>query len=164
MTNDDKQITVDHSETLDLVKGFTDDRLIKQDKEARGKILALQSVMEDMPSTLDQFKLTHHFAPSVYAREMLLPAGHTIVGKIHKHSHLNIIVKGRVSVSTEEGAKEFKGGEVFTSFAGTKRAVYAHEDTTWITIHVTEQTDLDKIEDEIIAKDFEEIDMIGEDK
>ena len=140
------------------VKGFSDNRLIKQDSVHRAEILGLQDVMMEMPSTLDQFKLTHHFAPHVYAREMLLPKGHTIVGKIHKHSHLNIIIKGSVTVSTEEGNKELTGGDIFTSYAGTKRAVFAHEDTIWITIHVTNETDLDKIENEIIAKDFKELD------
>lgn len=145
--------------TYNNIKGFSDNRLIKQDVNHRESILDLQSVMETMPSTLDQFKLTHHFAPHVYAREMLLPKGHTIVGKIHKHSHLNIIIKGSVTVSTEEGNKELIGGDVFTSYAGTKRAVYAHEDTVWMTIHITDETDLKKIEEEIIAKDFNELDF-----
>jgi hypothetical protein len=32
--------------------------------------------------------------------------------------------------------------------------VYALEDTVWTTIHITEETDLDKIEDYVIAKDY----------
>ena len=44
------------------------------------------------------------------------------------------------------------------SSAGTKRAVYAHEDTVWTTIHAnsTNETDLDNLEDFIIAKNYEE--------
>jgi len=139
------------------IKGFSDNRLIKQNDEFREKITDLQNTMLEMESTLDEFKLTHHFAPGVYAREMFLPQGHTIVGKIHKHAHLNIIQKGIVVVSTEEGSKEMSGPCVFTSYAGTKRAVYIKEDAIWITIHVTDETDLEKIEDQIIAKDFDAI-------
>lgn len=126
--------------------------------EKRKKILALQEKMLTMEQTLDQFPLTHHFAPGVYAREMFLPSGHTVIGKIHKHAHLNFLMKGVVRVSTEDGSKELTAPCVFTSYAGTKRAVYIKEDAIWVTVHVTEETDLDEIENEIIAKTFEEFD------
>ena len=151
------------------VQGFSDNRLIKQSDDNRENILKLQEVMLNMDDaltgeSLDKvFPLIHHFAPHVYAREMHLPKGHAIVGKIHKHAHLNFLMKGRVSVSTEEGSKEITAPCIFTSYAGTKRAVYAHEDTTWITVHVTDKTDLSEIEDDIIANNFVELDKL-EDK
>lgn len=145
------------------VSGFTENKSIKQSKEAREKILALQETMLGMEQTLDQFPLTHHFAPNVYGREMFLPAGHTIVGKIHKHAHLNIICKGKVSVSTEEGPKEYTGPCVFTSYAGTKRAVHVLEDAIWITIHPTDKTDLEEIEKEVIAPDYDALQLEGGD-
>lgn len=145
------------------IKGFSENRHIKQDETNISNILKLQDKMLTMPSALDSFPVTHHFAPGCYAREMLLPADHTIIGKIHKHSHLNIISKGKVIVSTEGGKEEFTGPCVFTSLAGTKRAVYAVEDTVWTTIHPTNETDLEKIEDEIIAKSFDEL-CLGEPK
>lgn len=42
------------------------------------------------------------------------------------------------------------------SAPGTKRAVIALEDTTWITVHVTNETDLEKIEDYVIAKTYDD--------
>ena len=42
----------------------------------------------------------HHFAPGAYGREMTLPAGLVVVGKIHKHAHINVISKGRLQVFT----------------------------------------------------------------
>jgi len=144
------------------IQGFSDNRFINQSKESRDKILNLQNSMLEMDQTLDQFPVTHHFAPGTYGREMLLPAGHTIIGKIHKHAHLNIICKGRVKVTTEEGCKELIGPCVFTSYAGTKRAVHVLEDTIWITIHPTEETDLEKIEDEVIAKDYDSLKIEGD--
>ena len=41
-------------------------------------------------------------------------------------------------------------------------AIYAHEDSTWTTIHATDLTDPDEIEDEIIADSFEELDLMLE--
>lgn len=139
------------------INGFSENRIIKQNKKNREKIVKLQDGMMKMDQTLDQFPLTHHFAPGVYAREMFLPAGHTIVGKIHKHAHLNIVSKGSVILSTEEGSKELNAPCVFTSYAGTKRAVYIKEDAIWITIHVTDKTDLKEIETELIAVSFDNL-------
>lgn len=101
--------------------------------------------------------LKHSFADGVYVREIFIPAGMLIVGKIHKHSHPNFIVKGDVSVLTEEGPKRLRGPCFMISPAATKRLVYTHEDTTWITIHATKETDLEKIEEEIIAKSYNEL-------
>lgn len=142
------------------IRGFSDNRLIPQSQQNRDSILALQKTMEGMDSALDKFPLTHHFAPNLYARQMFLPAGHAVIGKIHKHAHLNVIVSGKVQVSTEEGLKELNGGDVFTSYAGTKRAVNVIEDTVWITFHPTDKTDLDDIENELIAKDFTQLEVI----
>jgi len=139
------------------VKGFTDNRKIPQNEQFKNSILALQDKMLDMDSTLDKFPLTHHFAPNLYGREMFLPAGNVVVGKIHKHAHLNIIAKGKVSVSTEEGPKEYTGPCVFTSYAGTKRAVNVIEDTIWITVHCTDKTELGAIEHELIASDYDSL-------
>lgn len=106
---------------------------------------------------LTDFPLTHHFAPDVYGREMLIPAGGTIVGKIHRHAHLNVIVKGRAKVSTEFGGREVKAGDIFVSEPGVKRAVHAIEDTVWLTIHPNHANtqDLKALEDYVISPSYE---------
>lgn len=43
----------------------------------------------------------------------------------------------------------------FVSEPGTKRAVLALEDTLWTTVHVTDETDLEKIEEYVIAPTYE---------
>ena len=80
----------------------------------------------------------------------------TIVGKIHRHEHLNFISKGDVTVLTKDGLKRVRGPCTMVSSSGTKRALYTHEDTVWTTIHAnpTNETDLLKIEDFTIAKDY----------
>jgi len=108
--------------------------------------------------TDDECPVTHHFAPGLYAREILLPAGIRIIGKIHRHAHVNTISKGRVTVFTEFGSQELVAPVTFVSKPGTKRAVVAHEDTIWTTYHPTNETDLAKIEDYVIAPSFEALD------
>ena len=97
----------------------------------------------------------HHFAPGAYGREMTLPAGLVVVGKIHKHAHINVISKGRVQVFTEQdGVLELAAPCTFVSSPGTKRVVHVLEEAVWTTVHVTDKTDLAEIEREVIATDF----------
>jgi hypothetical protein len=121
----------------------------------RASILEVQQELAKLPQ-LD-CPLKHHFAPGAYAREILLPKGSLVIGKIHKHAHINVVSKGRVSVMTEFGRMDIEAPCTFVSQVGTKRAVYAHEDTVWTTVHVTTETDLEKLEDEIIAKTYDDV-------
>lgn len=99
----------------------------------------------------------HHFAPGQYAREMHLPKDMTVVGKIHRHAHINVISAGHVLVHTEnEGTQELRAPCTFVSSPGTKRAVHVLEDTIWTTMHATDKTDLAEIEREIIQTEFTE--------
>ena len=41
----------------------------------------------------------HRFAPGLYVRELTVPAGCVIVGKVHKHESVNILVKGSACAS-----------------------------------------------------------------
>lgn len=132
--------------------------VIAPKRTPREKILELERQMRDMPQI--DCPLKHHFAPGLYAREILLPAGSLVVGKIHKHAHINTISRGHVTVYTEFGESDLLGPVTFTSKVGTKRVVLAHEDTIWTTYHVTEETDLDKIEDYVIAKSYGELALL----
>lgn len=125
----------------------------------REMILAFQQHLAQFEQI--ECPLKHTFAPGMYAREIFLPAETFIVGKIHKHAHLNIVTRGRCTVVTEFGRREVDasaGPVTFTSDAGAKRALYVHEDTVWTTIHAVNSTDLAEIEREIIAPDYPELD------
>ncbi len=129
---------------------------------SRGDILALEDSIKQLPGSLgeDPFPLTHLFAPGMYARKIHIPAGHVIIGKIHRHQHLNFVMKGRCMVATEYGKKEVKAGDVFVSEAGLKRAVYAVEDCEWVTVHhnPTDTQDLGEIQENVIVPSFEALD------
>lgn len=100
--------------------------------------------------------VTHHFSQGVYAREMFIPKGTVLTGKIHKYTQLNIMSQGELSVLTEEGIKRVKAPFTIVSPPGTKRIAYAHEDTIWTTVHGTDETDLEKIEAHYVANDEQE--------
>ena len=77
----------------------------------------------------------HHFAEGVYAREILIPAGALLTGKIHRTDTLNVVTKGEMSVWTQDGFRRVKAPCTFTSRAGLKRIGIAHTDTQWIAIN-----------------------------
>jgi hypothetical protein len=148
-----------------------------QKVQFRQDILTVQDGINKMieegviESTLEDCIVKHYFSPKddkygccTYAREMFIPKGTLIIGKIHRHQHLNIISKGKVVVYTEFGEKHLEGPVTFVSEIGLKRSVFAVEDTLWTTIHLTEfvgKEDLSKIEDEVIAPDYEQMGLIA---
>lgn len=116
----------------------------------RAKVLKAEEVMKALPQV--EMLVTHHFAEGVYGRELFIPKDTVLTGKIHKYSQLNVLVKGDISVLTEDGVKRVKPPFIIVSPAGTKRIAYAHEDTIWLTVHGTKETDIDKIEEHFIAQ------------
>jgi len=129
--------------------------LAKLDPESvRAKLYELQALGGELPEV--EMPLQHVFAPGLYARTIFIPAGTFVVGNIHKHRHVNTLSMGMVDVLTEGGGIErLRGPMTMTSEPGTKRALYAHTDLVWTTYHVTNLTDLDAIEDFVIAPTYE---------
>jgi hypothetical protein len=132
-----------------------------QDKEElRNAIAKLEKHLATLPQR--EIKETHHFSKSVYAREIFIPAGTLLIGKIHKHENLNILSKGDCSVLSTQGPMRVKAPFTIVSPPGVKRVIYAHEDSVWTTIHGTDLKDVDAIEDEFIAKTYEEVPLTDE--
>jgi hypothetical protein len=115
----------------------------------RKSIFSLEEEMLKMPQT--DLPIKDHFSTGIYAREMFIPKGTVLTGKLHKSDHLNIMLYGDIEIATEDGLMRMNTPCIIESKKGTKRAGYAHEDTVWITFHVTDETDIAKIEDEVIA-------------
>lgn len=111
-----------------------------------------------MDPTMEQAELPlkHSFAPGVYAREMEIPAGTLLIGKIHKHKHHNFLMKGSIIVLTEtNGVELLQAPLMIVSNEGTQRIGYAITDTVWTTIHENKDNseDLLLIEERTVVKD-----------
>lgn len=108
------------------------------------------AIIADLPQV--EIPVKDYFSKGVYAREIFIPKGTVITGKIHKFTNLNIMSQGEMSVLTEDGIKRVKAPFTIVSPPGTRRVAYAHEDTIWTTIHGTEKTNVDEIEAEFVAQ------------
>jgi hypothetical protein len=102
--------------------------------------------------------LKHTFVDGAYIRQITMQKGSLFTSQIHKVKHPYFILEGDCSVLTEKGATRMKAPFWGITEPGTKRLLYIHEKTIWITVHVTEETDLDAIKKDIIAETFEELD------
>lgn len=124
---------------------------------AYGKIRKLEDAVKQLPQLAVEIK--HHFAKGVYAREGLIPKGAVFVGRVHLQSQINIIAKGDISVLTEQGLIRMTAPCTMVSPPGAQRAAYAHEDTVWITILGTDETDPEVVFNTLTSATFEEFEL-----
>ena len=131
----------------------------------RSMVQCFEDILKDKPGSTvgDYYPLKHTFVNGAYIRELSVPKGVYLTTKIHKIEHPFFLMKGEVSIFNSEdagGTKRIKAPCWGVTPAGTKRAAYIHEDTVWVTVHVTKERDLDKIENQIIAKDYKEFELL----
>ena len=127
-----------------------------QSLPTREQITRLQSAM--VPIQCEQPTPGHHFAPGMYLRELTVPAGMLIVGKIHKHAHFLMVLKGRARVTSEFGDDILEAGYIGVSQPGVKRVVQAIEDTLFVTVHVNKEDSQDLV---VIEAEHIEPEVIG---
>jgi quercetin dioxygenase-like cupin family protein len=125
--------------------------LIPTDVPTREQIEKLQREMAKMPQA--DLETEHYFHAGMYARKVYRPAGALIVGKVHKKDHFFLCAKGEIIAWTEGGMKHLYAGDIVQSKPGTKRVTLAVTDAIGITFHNTVETDLDKLEKELIEPD-----------
>ena len=131
--------------------------------EIREYIFELQRDLESVEQTaLSDLPVRHIHAPGLYAREMTIPEGIALIGRIHRHAHVNVLSKGKCSVLTEFGFETLEAPCTFTSQPGTKRVVVALDTVVWTTVHHTDLTDPDEIVREVTAESYDDIEIVGE--
>ena len=139
-------------------------------EQFRNGIMKVQENLENHPNgltgeALEKLNpLKHSFADGCYIREIFNPKGELLVTKIHKVSHPFFLMKGDMTILMEDGIKRIKAPHYGITPAGTKRIIYCHEDCVFVTVHATKLTDIKAIEEEVIAKDFDEFDKEGLEK
>jgi hypothetical protein len=127
----------------------------------RAAVMRLEEELRQMPGQFTP-EIGHWFGHKCYVRQYFKPAGCTSVGKIHRFPQIHIILSGDVTILTDDGPVRMQGPCIFMGAAGAKRASYSHTDTIWLTVHGTDKTDLDELEDELIAESFEEFEQLDQ--
>lgn len=98
-----------------------------------------------------EFEVKHVFTPGLYARTIFMPAGSVLTSKIHKTEHPFVVSKGCAKVFSEtSGVIEVRAPYMGITKPGTRRVLEIVEDCIWTTFHPTLETDLSKIESDLI--------------
>ena len=139
-------------------------------KATRENILNLEAVIENLPDSIGEQEALetlndHVFAPGVYARVMTLPAGMTVVGKIHKYAHICLITHGTVKIVSEFDSGVYSAPRIWISEPGVKRMLHALSDFQMVNIlpNPSDTQDLDEIEATVIAKSYADLDKFLKD-
>ena len=118
----------------------------------RQKVESLQRAVAQMPQYEPHTE--HYFHGGMYCRKVYRDAGVLVVGAVHKHEHLYVIVTGKVLITDGENPPvEKSAGDVILSMPGTKRAVLALLPTICITVHKTDAKTVEDAERELVEQD-----------
>ena len=110
-----------------------------------------------------ELEYVHRFAPGVYSREMIVPAGVLLTGAVHKTEHISIFLEGRMLIPDENGEGiEIEAPIVEIAKPGVKRIGLALERVRWITVHPTDETDIATLERELVTNDPVEAERIAQ--
>ena len=95
---------------------------------------------------------THRFSEGVYVREIIMPEDSIILGAKHTTTHFNIISQGAcllIDIDTKEQTY-IQAPYTFESKAGVQKLLYILTDCVWSTVHVTNETDVEVLESQLI--------------
>ena len=133
---------------------------------SREKIQGLQDLLIDNADEVNIvthqnskiFPLEHTFADGIYVRQMTMDKESLVVGAIHNHLHVWFLLSGHITVATEEESLEYVAPCYVLATPGTKRVIYANENSVFVNVHKnpTNCKDIEKLEQEIVSATFEE--------
>ena len=112
---------------------------------------------DEIANTINPLK--HTFADGLYIREIFMPKGQIISTGIHKKEHPYFVLKGDISVLTDKGVERIKAPYNGITKPGTKRLIYMHEDSIWITVHATDKSTVEDVLNDVVAKVFNDPDI-----
>jgi len=161
-----KKQFVEKTKELGLKHTFTFDEAFEIGQELvrrqtfRDKIVEFESNLKNSGKALSEEKMheinpvKETFAGGCYIREIFNPAGELIITKIHKKEHPFFLLKGRMSILTEEGVQHLQAPYSGITKPGTKRIIYTHTDCIFTTIHSVDSIDKKEIMKEIVTEDY----------
>ena len=121
------------------------------------KVEALEDAAVRDLELLDDLPFVNHFSEGLYCRELPIPAGVFLTGKVHKQDHLAMLIKGEIAIVNGDDTVHLKAPVIIPSKAGVKRAILAITDSIFITVHATTLTDVEEIEKAVVEEPREHI-------
>jgi len=106
----------------------------------------------------NNFPLKHTFVDGVYVREMKFKKDSAVVGAIHKHLHVWFLLYGHLFIATEGSQEEYIAPCYVVAEPGSKRVIYAAEDSLFVNIHANPKniTDIEELEKQLVSLTYED--------
>ncbi len=123
-----------------------------KDIVATNKTEQLELLMAEEDDRSVECPLEHRFSDGVYVREITMPTNSYILGHKHSTTHMNIISKGSCLLADIDTGEitHIEAPYTFESKAGVQKLLYILTDCVWSTVHVTNETDIDILEKQLI--------------
>lgn len=96
--------------------------------------------------------VVHHFGPGVYIREVTIPSGTIALGHCHRHSHMNIMLAGKLALLCDDGQIRILTAPMMLESAPGQKLAYAIETTVWQNVYATEERDIERLEEQLFEK------------
>ena len=147
---------------MDKLEIYKEHRIIS--KDFINKVETLENAMlasDDIriaKGNSDMFPLKHSFSEGVYIREMFMPQGGLVIGKLYKISHTWFLLSGELEVATDEGNEYYIGPCYVNAPEGTKRVLHAVSDVIFVNVYPNPEniTDTDKLEEILTCSSYKE--------
>lgn len=147
---------------MDKLEIYKEHRIIS--KDFINKVETLENAMlasDDIriaKGNSDMFPLKHSFSEGVYIREMFMPQGGLVIGKLYKISHTWFLLSGELEVATDEGNEYYIGPCYINAPEGTKRVLHAVSDVIFVNVYPNPDniTDTDKLEEILTCSSYKE--------
>jgi len=102
----------------------------------------------------------HWFASGVYSRELFVPKDTLLLGRVHLTDHIFILLSGDLTFVTVDGPQRLVAPAIFCAPAGSKKTVYANEDSIMVTNHVALHPDPEFIATAITVDTYAQYDAL----
>jgi hypothetical protein len=121
---------------------------------------------ENFENIADDLPVRNFINADIYARELTIPAGIVLTGKIHKEAHICVLSQGDLSVMTDDGLKRVQAPYIFNAREGLKKIGLSHTACVFTTFHQAHGlTDIDDLENKLLLdSDLSWVDKLMEEK
>jgi len=109
-------------------------------------------LVESLARPQAQCPVLHRFAPGLYIREVSVPAGTRCVGHYQRERHLNILLKGKITILNTNGTLSLLVAPMMFVGEPGRKCGYVHEGMVWQNIYATDETDVEKLEARFLDK------------
>lgn len=108
----------------------------------------------------DGFQLVERVSGGLYLREITIPRGCLLTGRVYKFDHMEMMVRGDITIysATEGKRTRYTDHTVIEAQAGKRQAGFAHEETVWVTVNKVPDIAIEKMQAYTTTRTFAEYD------